>query len=116
MIYRTCDPQTVEVGLDALDIDVPVEIRVASTEWQFAIPKGHDPMFVWATALRPLAPSYVREDERFWFDNIECIAANRFDWGRFPGMGDEAFRCYFDFTPGEVNHLNIRQALLLYDS
>ena len=31
-------------------------------------------MFVWAAALRPLAPSYVREDERFWFDNIESIA------------------------------------------
>ena len=65
-----------EIGefLDTLDIGVPVEIRVASTERQFAIPKGHDPMFVWAAALRPLAPSYVREDERFWFDNIESIA------------------------------------------
>ena len=101
--------------VDALDIGVPIEIRVASAERRFEIPKGHDPMFVWATALRPLAPSYVREDERFWFDNIESIAANLFDWGGFPGMEDEAFRCYFDFTPGEADHLNIRQALLLYD-
>ena len=106
-----------EIGefVDALDIGVPVEIRVASAKRRFGIPKGHDPMFVWAAALRPLSPSYVREDERFWFDNIESIAANRFDWGGFPGIKDEAFRCYFDFTPGETNHLNIRQALLLYD-
>ena len=106
-----------EIGefVDALDIGVSVEIRLANAERRFGIPKGHEPMFVWAAALRPLAPGYVREDERFWFDNIESIAANRFDWGGFPGMEDEAFRCYFDFTAGEPNHLNIRQALLLYD-
>ena len=79
------------------------------------IRNGENPMFVWASRLRPGAPSYVVDDERFWFDNIESIGANRFDRNRFPGVDDGTYRCYFDFTLGEAKHLNLRHALLLYD-
>ena len=54
IVVRT-DPDAAtraEIGefVDALDIGVPVEIRVASAKRRFGIPKGHDPMFVWAPA------------------------------------------------------------------
>ncbi len=100
--------------VETLGIPLPAEIRVSDSA-EIGIRKEGNPMFVWSSRLRPRAPSYVVEDERFWFDNIESIGANRFDRSRFPGVDDDAYRCYFDFTLGESDHLNLRQALLLYD-
>ena len=71
-------------------------------------------MFVWASRLRPAAPTYVTKDEAFWFENIGEISSNRFNIDRFPGMRDGVFRCYLDLTLGQ-DHINLRQALLLYD-
>ena len=108
--------QRIAEFVETLGILVPVEIQVSdSLEASVDIRTHQNPMFVWASRLRPGAPSYVVDDERFWFDNIASIAANRFDRNRFPGMVDGAYRCYFDFSLGETDHLNLRQALLLYD-
>ncbi len=74
----------------------------------------NDPMFILASALRPRSPSYVRADEEFWFENIDQIASSNFALDRFPGIGGDPFRCYLDLTLGEM-HINLRQALLLYD-
>ena len=71
-------------------------------------------MFIWASGLRPHAPSYTRDDEEFWFSNIQDIAANRLPIDSFPGMHRDTFRCYLDLSLGE-RHVNLRQALLLYD-
>ena len=71
-------------------------------------------MFIWASDLRPHAPSYTRDDEEFWFSNIQDIAANKLPIDSFPGMHGDTFRCYLDLSLGE-RHVNLRQALLLYD-
>ena len=100
----------------ALGIPVPVEIDVShSPEAPVDIRKHANPMYVWASRLRPKAPRYVVDDERFWFDNIGRIAANQIGLNQFPGVTDDAYRCYFDFSLGGHSHLNLRQALLLYD-
>ena len=102
--------------VETLVIPVPVVIQLSdSSEAPVDIHKDENSMFVLASRLRPGVPSYVVEDERFWFDNIASIAANRFDRNRFPGMKDDSYRCYFDLTLGQSDHLNLRQALLLYD-
>ena len=100
--------------VDSFDLPLTVEIKILSSHQRDAIPEIDDPMFVWASRLRPNAPTYVRQDEDFWFDNIGDISSNRFPIERFPGMRDNVFRCYFDLTLGE-EHINLRQALLLYD-
>ena len=100
--------------VDSFDLPLTVEIEILPSQQRDAIPEIDDPMFVWASRLRPHAPTYVRQDEDFWFDNIGEISANRFPIERFPGMRDNVFRCYFDLTGGE-EHINLRQALLLYD-
>lgn len=100
--------------VDSFDLPLTVEIEISPNRQQDAIPEIDDPMFVWASRLRPHAPTYVTQDEAFWFDNIGEISSNRFPIERFPGMQDNVFRCYFDLTLGE-EHINLRQALLLYD-
>ena len=100
--------------VDSFDLPLTVKIEILPSQQQDAIPEIDDPMFVWASRLRPNAPTYVRQDEDFWFDNIGEISSNQFPIERFPGMRDKVFRCYFDLTLGE-EHINLRQALLLYD-
>ena len=67
-----------------------------------------------AARLRPDPPRYAFEDEAFWFNNIEAISNNRFHRRSFPGLATDSIRCFLDLTVGG-NHLNLRQALLLYD-
>ena len=101
--------------VDSFGEPFTVEVEISPGHQRDTIPEIEDsPMFVWASRLRPHAPTYVRQDEAFWFDNIGEISANRFPIERFPGMRDNVFRCYFDLTGGE-EHINLRQALLLYD-
>lgn len=108
--------QLIAEFVETLSIPVLVEIQVSdSPETPVDIRKHENPMFIWASRLRPGSPRYVADDERFWFDNIGDIAANRFSLNQFPGVVDGAYRCYFDFSLGESDHLNLRQALLLYD-
>ena len=106
----------IEEFVATLGIPVPVEIQIAdSPEASVGVGKDENPMFIMASRLRPRAPSYVVEDERFWFDNIGSIASNRLERNQFPGVEDGVYRCYLDFTLGEFDHLNLRHALLLYD-
>ena len=94
----------------SVDIEIHSDYKEPSTSSAVV-----NPLFVWASRLRPLAPPYVIHDEAFWFDNIEDISLNRFPLKQFPGMQQEdAFRCYLDLTVGET-HINLRQALLFYD-
>lgn len=96
--------------------DWPFELRIETGPGRLPAPAPDlvGPMFVWAGRLRPGAPTYVTRDEAFWFENIEDISSNRFNIDDFPGMRDGSFRCYMDLTLGG-NHINLRQALLLYD-
>ena len=98
----------------ALPASVDIEVH-SDYEEPSASSAVVNPLFVWASRLRPLAPPYVIQDEAFWFDNIEDISLNRFPLKQFPGLQQEdAFRCYLDLTVGEA-HINLRQALLCYD-
>ena len=101
--------------LRVFDVPGTVAFRTADTTGGPTVRAGDDPMFIRASRLRRQAPRYVQEDERFWFDNIEEIGAGRMGAERFPGMAAGRFRCYFDLTLGETDHVNLRQALLLYD-
>ncbi len=94
----------------------PLEVRIETQPGQPPAPTPDivGPLFVWAAGLRRFVPGYVAQDEAFWFENIGAISSNRFDIARFPGMRDGVFRCYLDLTLGE-DHINLRQALLLYD-
>ena len=99
---------------DELSLPIVFTIEVSSGQHSNIKSMVNDPMFIWASRLRPHAPSYTRLDEEFWFDNIHNIAANKLPVDRFPGMRKDAFRCYLDLSLGE-QHINLRQALLLYD-
>ena len=100
--------------VNSFNLPLTVKIEISPSRQQDTIPEIDDPMFVWASRLRPNAPTYVRQDEAFWFDNIGEISSNHFPIERFPGIQDNVFRCYFDLTLGE-EHMNLRQALLFYD-
>ena len=97
----------------ALSIDVRYDFQ-CSNEPQTLDSIPSEPLYVIASRLRESMPSYVLEDEAFWFNNIEAISTNQFDRRSFPGLATDSFRCFLDLTVGG-NHLNLRQALLLYD-
>lgn len=119
LVAQEPDPETCQWMIEfveTLGISVPVDIQVSDdSEAPADTPKDGNPMSIWASRLRPKSPSYVVDDERFWFDNIGEIAANRFGLNQFPGIVDGMYRCYFDFSLGESDYLNLRHALLLYD-
>ena len=100
------------VGSFQLPLSLTIQVEPSSEA--VTRPDIDDPMFVWAASLRSGAPTYAKQDEIFWFDNIANISRNQFPIHRFPGMQDAASRCYFDLSLGE-NHMNLRQALLMYD-
>ena len=100
--------------IDSFQLPLTLTIEVAASSETATHPDIDDPMFVWAANLRSGAPTYVKQDEIFWFDNIANIYCNRFPIQCFPGMQDVSGRCYFDLSLGE-NHINLRQALLMYD-
>ncbi|MDE0004804.1 MAG: hypothetical protein OXQ29_19105 [Rhodospirillaceae bacterium] len=97
-------------------LDLPIVFRIAvsadrRTEIRNVI---DDPMYIWASELRTNPPSYARNDEDFWFNNIAAISAGDLKVDDFPGMGQDVFRCYLDLSLAD-RHMNLRQALLLYD-
>ena len=98
------------------DFNLPLRVKfeIHPNEKPKIDQKFENPMFIWAARLRPSVPIYVTQDEEFWFNNIEAIASNELGINSFPGMRDEIFRCYMDLTMAE-KHINLRQALLLYD-
>ena len=100
--------------VDEFNLPFTVQIEVNSNHQTQFDPNIENPMFIRAARLRPSVPSYVAQDEEFWFDNISAISSNQLGINKFPGMRDDVFRCYLDLTLGE-EHINLRQALLLYD-
>ena len=110
----TADQAKLLKFIDELSLPIVFTIEVSSAQHSDVKSMVNDPMFIWASRLRPHAPSYTRLGEEFWFDNIYDIAANKLPVDHFPGMREDAFRCYLDLTLGE-QHINLRQALLLYD-
>lgn len=100
----------------AADLSLPIifQIEVSPDQRPEIRNVIDDPMFVWASGLRPAAPAHVERDEEFWFNNIGVISAGKLEVDGFPGMRKGVFRCYLDLTLAE-QHINIRQALLLYD-
>lgn len=98
----------------SFQLPLSLTFQVASSSEVVTRPEIDDPMFVWAASLQPGTPNFAKQDEIFWFDNIGNISRNQFPIHRFPGMQEVASRCYFDFSMGE-NHMNLRQALLMYD-
>lgn len=100
------------VGSFQLPLSLTIQVTPSSED--ISRPDIDDAMFIWAASLRSGAPVYAKQDEVFWFENISNIARDQFPIHRFPGMEDEASRCYFDLSLGE-KHMNLRQALLMYD-
>ena len=100
--------------VDDFNLPLAFKIEILPSGKPKINPNFEIPMFVWAARLRPGIPKYVTQDEEFWFDNIAAISSNQLRINRFPGMRDDIFRCYLDLTMGE-EHINLRQALLLYD-
>jgi hypothetical protein len=74
---------------------------------------GQDLLAVRPAKRRPSAPAFVARDEAFWFENLGAAAAGRLPPEQFPTITEEAYRCFIDFAVGK--HVNLRQALLLYD-
>jgi hypothetical protein len=73
-----------------------------------------DPLAIRATRRRPYLADYARRDESFWFENIDAIYEGRFLPAAIPGVFQDQSQCFTDLTVGE--HINLRQALLLYDT
>ena len=57
-----------------------------------------DPMYIWASNLRTHPPSYARNDEDFWFNNISDISSGKLKVDDFPGMRQDVSRCYLDLS------------------
>lgn len=45
---------------------------------------------------RPKAPSFVRDDEAFWFTNVDPIFEGRLPLAAIPGAADAGMACYID--------------------
>jgi hypothetical protein len=73
-----------------------------------------DALFIGASRLRPAAPRFVRDDERYWFDNLDAVCAGRVSVDSMPGVVEGDARCFVDATLGE--HINFRQLLAYYDT
>lgn len=83
---------------------------------QAAPPEAHHSSWhIQAAKLRPTAPRFVKDDETFWFENIDRIYDGSFTFQPLPGAEDLGTACFIDFTFGN-EQLNIRQALLYYDT
>ena len=112
------DDLTKEAIADFFDsLEMPVTARLTTDPKPQQInvdDESKDPLYVWAAKLRSRAPAYVANDEAFWFENIRKISSKQFPLERFPDMKKDVFRCYLDLSLGN-DHINLRQALLLYD-
>lgn len=106
--------------IDEIHLPLTVEFEITTPPDPTKIPSNQQSTFsqdnalaIWPARRRPHAPSFVRSDEAFWFDNLRDAAMGLLPPGRFPGIKPDLYSCYVDLTVGE--HINLRQALLLYD-
>lgn len=79
------------------------------------LPQSSDPIGVVAHKFRSDLPVFVREDEDYWFDNLDALYAGKVKKTTLPGAQADGLACYIDFSMGE-RQLNLRQALLMYDT
>lgn len=75
--------------------------------------RPREAMLIRPAKRRRAAPGFVAADEAFWFENLTAAAAGRHTGAGLLGLSPDSYRCFFDFTTGR--HLQLRQALLLYD-
>jgi hypothetical protein len=61
------------------------------------------------------APRFTREDEQFFFDNLDAFYAGQIPPDAFPSMKDAGFACHVDLSSAP-EHMNLRQAIMLYDT
>jgi hypothetical protein len=104
----------VEVFCTALAIPVPFELIVSEAPVATGTFPGNDVFRIQATRLRRHVPSFARRDEAFWFENLDRVYAGSMPPEKFPGLESDQARCFVDLTVGE--HLNLRQAIMLYDT
>lgn len=64
--------------------------------------------------LRPAAPAFVKEDEAFWFNNIDRVFEGSLSPTSFKGTADAGMACYIDASVSK--QIDLRQAILLYDT
>jgi hypothetical protein len=64
--------------------------------------------------LRPSAPSFVRDDEAFWFENVDALFEGRLSPDFIDPIGHSGISCYLDASVSP--QIDIRQAVLLYDT
>ena len=101
--------------VESLSIPATVQIDQRASEDTLSFRSNCDPMYLLAPGFRRILPDHLRRDDAFWFANIESISRNMLQVRQFPGLTSDAYRCYFDFTTADSEHINLRQALLLYD-
>ncbi len=75
----------------------------------------HSSWHIAASKLRSKQIKFVRDDEQFWFTNIDRIYGGHFNNNPIPGTNNLGSSCLIDFSYGS-EQLNIRQALLYYDT
>lgn len=90
-------------------------IRVNTSATPIQAAQHHSTWHIGASKLRPQAPSFVRSDEVFWFDNIDRIYAGDYTFQTIHGTEDLGSACFIDFSYGG-EQLNLRHALLFYDT
>jgi len=110
----SADKASAKAILDGL-VSGPEVRLVEASGADKASPKSDDPIGVIAHKFRNPMPDFVREDETYWFDNLDALYGGKIRKADLPGAPDEGLACYIDFTFGE-RQLNLRQALLMYDT
>ena len=72
-----------------------------------------DPFTVIPARLRTRAPRWTKDDDAFWFTNLDRLYAGQIEPGSIAHVRDDEFSCYLDFSTG-ATQMNLRQALVMY--
>jgi len=126
-LARAVEPQQAQHLLSFCNgLGVPAPFRLKITEQPESsiagspaqpaskIQSAEDMLLIRASKFRSGAPSFVRADEAFWFDNLDKIYAGGLGVEQMPGIEEGQSRCFVEATIGE--HVNLRQLLTLYDT
>ena len=101
--------------VDSFELPVKFHLEASSTSKGSNLSSSTGfPLSIVASRLRPGAPSYVPQDEAFWFDNIAQISRNELRIESSLDLRDDVSRCYLDLTTNQ-DQINLRQAIVLYD-
>jgi hypothetical protein len=91
------------------------EVVVDPTATAPGVGRVDDPLDILSAGLRPHAPRFTREDEQFFFDNLDRLYDGQIPPDAFSGMKEAGFACYVDLSSAP-EHVNLRQAVMLYDT